>query len=165
MAVLLPVLLLAASLWADSQPTDDSPDSIEIDQCVRFTLPSAEKSHCYSLQVDFDSHREQTVSIYVWEPEHQKWERRAFYNSHFQGSAIATRLTLPAGKQVAVVGWHKNAAFPESRMLDWYQNQVRTSDVKQTNPNSPLPTVTGTYLDGAGGIANVTLKPEVAVER
>ena len=165
-AVWLPVLMLAASIRADRQPTDDNPDSIEIAQCVRFTLPAADKPHAYTVQVKFDSHREQTVSIYVWEPDLEKWERRAFYNSYFQGNNIETRLTLPGGKQVAIVGWHKDADFPESRPLDWNQNPLLASDVKQANPNSPLPTITGRYDDGAAGTANVTLKPEAAaVER
>jgi hypothetical protein len=168
--LLIPALILIACLAAggDGQPTSDpSAPSVDPEDGVRFTFARAEvdgvevPSVGYQVDVEFKGAREHTLALFVWvdgEGGQGHWVRRAYYNSHFQGSRVIATPTLPTGRKLLLVAYYKDGELPEDAG-QWKQAKPGDSHVAKVTAEKPHPDINASFGDGKKTFTKVKLRP------
>jgi hypothetical protein len=168
--VLLTLLILIACVAAagDGQPTSDpSAPSVDPEDGVRFTLARAEVDGVevpavrYQVEVEFKGAREHTLALFVWvdgEGGQGRWVRRAYYNSHFQGSRVVATPTLPTGRKLLLVAYYKDGELPEDAG-QWKQAKAGDSHVSKVKEEKPHPDISATFGEGNKTFVKVKLRP------
>jgi hypothetical protein len=168
--VRVPALILIACLAAggDGQPTSDpSAPSVDPEQGVRLSLARAEvdgvevASVRYQVEVEFKGAREHTLALFVWvdaEGGRGRWVRRAYYNSHFQGSRVVATPTLPTGRKLLLVAYFKDGELPEDAG-QWKQATAGDSHVSKVTEGKPHPDISATFGDGKKAFVRAKLRP------
>jgi hypothetical protein len=166
----IPALILMACLAAggDGQPTSDpSAPSVDPEDGVRFTLARAEvdgvevPSVRYQVEVEFKAAREHTLALFVWvdaEGGQGRWVRRAYYNSHFQGSRVTATPALPTGRKLLLVAYYKDGELPEDAG-QWKQAKPGESHVAKVTAEKPHPDISATFGDGKKTFVKAKLRP------
>jgi len=166
----IPALILIACLAAggDGQPTSDpSAPSVDPEEGVRFTLARAEvdgvevPSVRYQVDVEFKGAREHTLVLFVWvdgEGGQGHWVRRAYYNSHFQGSRVIATPMLPTGRKLLLVAYYKDGELPEDAG-QWKQAKPGDSHVAKVTAEKPHPDINASFGDGKKTFAKAKLRP------
>ena len=166
----IPALIVIACLAAggDGQPTSDpSAPSVDPEEGVRFTLARAEvdgvelPSARYEVEVEFKGAREHTLAAFVWvdgEGGQGRWVRRAYYNSHFQGSRVSATPALPTGRKLLLVAYYKDGELPEDAG-QWKQAKPADSRVAKVTAEKPHPDISATFGDGKKTFVKAKLRP------
>ena len=170
--LLLPALILIACLSAggDGQPTSDpSAPSVDPQDGVRFILARAEvdgvevPSVRYKVDVEFKGAREHTFALFVWmdtDGGQGHWTRRAYYNSHFQGSRVIATPALPTGRKLLLVAYYKDGELPEDAG-QWKQARAGDSHVAKVTAEKPHQDIHASFGDGKATFTKVKLRPVV----
>ena len=168
--LLLPLLTLIplAAGAGEEQPTGDpSAPRVDPNEGVRLTLARAEidgvevASVRYQVEVEFEGAREHTLSLFVWTESdggEGRWVRRAYYNSHFQGSRVVATPALPTGRKLLLVAYYKDGGVPEDAG-EWKQAKLGESKVAKATEQKPHPDIAATFGDGKPPFVRVALRP------
>lgn len=158
--VLLGVIATNA-LRAGAVAANDGLPPLDIEQAVRFTVPTTIRPAVdYSLSADFAGDEEQNVDVFVWSQETNdtgRWERRAFYNNYWQGKSVRATLRLEAGRSYAAVLHHKPTVAP-AYGPPWSQAKMLSSE-STPDKASGQTAVRADFASPRGTATRVTLDP------
>ncbi len=104
--------------------------------------------------------REKCVSLFEWTGDDRgtgMWERRAFFNTRYNGNPATGTFSLPTGRTYLLLCHHKPGNPPPHNDLPWLQSTLEDKPQAQDS-DAPAPSATAMFNDGAEGKATVNLK-------